>query len=264
MKIEKLIIQNLNSIEYAEIDFANGILAKEPLFLICGETGSGKTTILDAITLALYNRSSRYEKVGNSEKVEDGVRTNNPLNILRKGKKEAKAELHFSVKDGYYIAYWLVRKTRNNTYSGDRRRLEKVEDGVKVVLSDKIETVNDKIKDLVGLTYEQFVRSVMLAQGDFSTFLISGKKEQSEILEMLTGTEVYSQITDSIRMRKNEAYNKKKEIESLFNSLKDRLLSLEELAELDAKKEQLLNGVAQKKCEINKLESFVSWFKKNE
>ena len=266
MKIEKLIIQNLNSIEDAEIDFANGILAKEPLFLICGETGSGKTTILDAITLALYDKASRYENVRNNEKTENGNNsTKNTTNILRKGKSDGKAELYFSVQDMSYVATWLVHKTKSNTYTtSNRRKLEVIDGNTRVVLSTKIEEVNKKIEELVGLSYDQFIRSVMLAQGEFSTFLKSKKNEQSEILEMLTGTEIYSKIAEAVKVKKGEAFYKKKELETLYNSLKDKVLSQEELEGLNHKQEQLLKNVAENEAELKMLESSMNWFKKNE
>ncbi|MBE6335709.1 MAG: hypothetical protein E7066_03405 [Lentimicrobiaceae bacterium] len=265
MKIEKIIIQNLNSIEDAEINFTNGVLEKEPLFLICGETGSGKTTILDAITLALYDKASRYENVKNNEKTENGNNsTKNTTNILRKGKNDGKAELHFSVKNTHYIATWLVHKTKSNTYTtSNRRKLEVVDDGIKIVLSTKIEEVNKKIEELIGLTYDQFIRSVMLAQGEFSTFLKSKRNEQSEILEMLTGTEVYSKIADAVKTRKGEAFYKKKEAETLCNSLKDKLLSEEEVEELNYSQKLLSQNISLKENELKKIESSISWIKRN-
>ena len=265
MKIEKLIIQNLNSIEEAEIDFVNSVLAKEPLFLICGETGSGKTTILDAITLALYDKASRYENVRNNEKTENGNNsTKNTTNILRKGKTDGKAEVHFSINGSYYVATWLVHKTKSNTYTtSNRRKLEVVDDNTRVVLSTKIEEVNKKIEELVGLSYDQFIRSVMLAQGEFSTFLKSKKNEQSEILEMLTGTEVYSKIAEAVKARKGEAFYKKKEVETLCNGLKDKILSEEEVAELNSRHELLSRNLTLKENELKKVESSITWLKKN-
>lgn len=266
MKIERLVIQNLNSIENAEIDFSDGILSKEPLFLICGETGSGKTTILDAITLALYDKASRYENVKNNEKTENGNNsTKNTTNILRKGKTDGKAELHFSVGDTHYVATWLIHKTKSNTYNTpNRRKLEVVDGDVRVVLSTKIEDVNNKIKELVGLSYDQFIRSVMLAQGEFSTFLKSKKNEQSEILEMLTGTEVYSKIADAVKAKKGEAFYNKKEAETLYNGLKDKILSQEDFDALNVKHACLSEEMSQKENELKKLELSIDWFKKND
>ena len=265
MKIEKLIIQNLNSIEEAEIDFINSVLANEPLFLICGETGSGKTTILDAITLALYDKASRYENVRNNEKTENGNNnTKNTTNILRKGKTDGKAELHFSVKDTHYIATWLVHKTKSNTYAtSNRRKLEVVDGNTRVVLSTKIEEVNKKIEELVGLSYDQFIRSVMLAQGEFSTFLKSKKNEQSEILEMLTGTEVYSKIADAVKNKKGEAFYKKKEAETFYNGLKDNILSKDEVDGLNTRQDELSRLINQKDNDLKKIESSIAWCKKN-
>lgn len=264
MKIEKLIIQNLNSIEDAEIVFSEGILAQEPLFLICGETGSGKTTILDAITLALYDRVSRYENVKNKEMTESGVRTNDALNILRKGKYDGKAELHFCVKDTHYIATWSIHKTRTNKYSNtNRRKLEVVDGELRTVLLDKVVTVNKMIEELVGLTYEQFVRSVMLAQGEFNAFLVSDKTAQSEILEMLTGTEVYSDIANAVKVKKNEALAKRKEAETLCNSLKDKVLSQEEIDGLKARHEELTMNISQKESSKKLLENSLAWLKRN-
>ena len=265
MKIEKLIIQNLNSIEEAEIDFTNSVLSNEPLFLICGETGSGKTTVLDAITLALYDKVSRYENVRNNEKTENGNNnTKNTTNILRKGKTDGKAELYFSVKDTLYAATWLVHKTRSNTYTtSNRRKLEVIEGNTRIVLSTKIEEVNKKVEELVGLSYDQFIRSVMLAQGEFSTFLKSKKNEQAEILEMLTGTEVYSKIADAVKAKKGEAFYKKKEAETLYNGLKDNILSKEQVEELNVRQGELSVIINQKENDLKKIESSIVWCKKN-
>ncbi len=266
MKIEKLIIQNLNSIEYAEIDFANGILAKEPLFLICGETGSGKTTILDAITLALYDKASRYENVVNDAKMEDGKNsTGNTNNILRKGAKEGKAELYFSVQNVTYVATWSVGKTRNGTYktSKERRKLEVLDGDKRTVLFTNVGDVNNKIIEFIGLSYDQFIRSVMLAQGEFSTFLKSEKSKQSEILEMLTGTEVYSRIAEGIKTKKGEAYYRKKEVETLYNNLKDNVLSKDDVVALEGKKADVeAQSVEIEGC-LKQVDAVLNWIKKN-
>lgn len=241
MRIEKIIIENINSIENAEISFSEGILANEPLFLITGETGSGKSTILDAITLALYDKSPRYENTRNKEKTENGLSTmQSTTNALRKGTSDGKAEVWFSVGNEIYIATWQMHRTRNGKYDmTNRRKLEVVRGTERIVLETKIDTVNQRITELVGLTYDQFVRSVMLAQGQFNTFLTSEKAKQTEILEMLTGTEVYSKIAEIVGRRKNDAKNDVDKASEIYNSLTKNILSDEELASLN---EELSNN----------------------
>ena len=255
MKIEKLIIQNLNSIESAEIDFTKGLLLNESLFLICGDTGSGKSTILDAITLALYDRVSRYESVNNNEATDNGIKTKSVINIFRKGTNEAKSELHFTVNNDKYIATWYVRKKRTGTYDvSDRRKLEKVINGNHIVILNDVKGVNSKIQELIGLSYEQFVRSVMLAQGEFSTFLKSSKNQQSEILEMLTGTEIYSKIAEAVKKKKNDAEAEKEGVEILYNKLNNKILPDDKIEILNNIKEGLLQDISLKEEELKKIE----------
>lgn len=256
MKIEKVIIENINSIEKAEISFSTGILAKEPLFLITGETGSGKSTILDAITLALYDKSPRYENTKNKEKTENGLTTmQSTTNALRKGTNDGKAEVWFGIGNERYIATWQMHRTRNGKYDmTNRRKLEVVKGEERIVLETKIDTVNQRVAELVGLTYDQFVRSVMLAQGQFNTFLTSEKAKQTEILEMLTGTEVYSKIADMVGKHKNEAKNEADKAAELYNSLNKNILSDEEQASLNDELNKNNEILAQKEAEIKKLE----------
>lgn len=260
MRIEKIVIENINSIEEAEINFSTGILANEPLFLITGETGSGKSTILDAITLALYDKSPRYENTRNKEKTENGLTTmQSTTNVLRKGTNDGKAEVWFAVGGEHYIATWQMHKTRNGKYDmTNRRKLEVVKGEEKIILETKIDTVNQRVAELVGLTYDQFVRSVMLAQGQFNTFLTSEKAKQTEILEMLTGTEVYSKIAEIVGRKKNDAKNEVEKATELYNSLNKNILSDEEVAELNEnvnKYEELLKN---NELEIKTAESKVA------
>ncbi len=237
MRIEKIIIENINSIEKAEISLSTGVLANEPLFLITGETGSGKSTILDAITLALYDKSPRYENTQSKEKTENGLSTmQSTNNVLRKGTNDGKAEVWFSIGNDEYIATWHLHRTRSGKYeTTNRRKLEVVKGEERIVLETKIDAVNQRVEELLGLTYEQFMRSVMLAQGQFSTFLNSNKRQQTEILEMLTGTEVYSKIAEIVGQHKNDANKAVLSAKDQYNRMADTVLPEAQLAELTEK-----------------------------
>lgn len=237
MKIEKIIIENINSIEKAEISLSTGILANEPLFLITGETGSGKSTILDAITLALYDKSPRYENTQSKEKTENGLSTmQSTNNVLRKGTSDGKAEVWFCIGNDEYIATWHLHRTKSGKYeTTNRRKLEVVKGEERIVLETKIDAVNQRVEELLGLTYEQFMRSVMLAQGQFSTFLNSNKRQQTEILEMLTGTEVYSKIAEIVGQHKNDANKAVLNAKDQYNRMADTVLPEAQLAELTEK-----------------------------
>ena len=237
MKIEKIIIENINSIEKAEISLSTGVLANEALFLITGETGSGKSTILDAITLALYDKSPRYENTQSKEKTENGLSTmQSTNNVLRKGTSDGQAEVWFCIGNDEYIATWHLHRTKSGKYeTTNRRKLEVVKGEERIVLETKIDAVNQRVEELLGLTYEQFMRSVMLAQGQFSTFLNSNKRQQTEILEMLTGTEVYSKIAEIVGQHKNDANKAVLNAKDQYNRMADTVLPEAQLAELTEK-----------------------------
>lgn len=238
MKLQRLNIKNLASIEEASIDFENGPLAEDSLFLICGETGAGKTTLLDAICLALYDDTPRIEKSQNEkykvqspsaeknnaasnknpEKEEVNVKDNRQL--MRRNTAEAWAKLEFVGSNGIpYEACWSVARARkkltgaiqSEKWTLRNRKTDKI-------LSKKTE-IKEEIQQAIGLTFEQFCRTALLAQGDFTRFLQSRKEEKSEILEKLTGTEIYSQIGARIfaitREKRNDAELQKQKIANI-------------------------------------------------
>lgn len=161
MKINKISIENLASIEKAEINFDEGILAKEPLFLICGETGAGKSTILDAICLALYNDTPRFHNTPSREMVEGDLNVKDGRNILRRGTGAGVAAIEFEMDDKHrYKAVWQVRRSRNQP-DGKMQNISRELVDLNSGLTDN-KNVQKRIDALIGLNFEQFTRSVLL------------------------------------------------------------------------------------------------------
>lgn len=183
MKIIKVIIRNLNSLKGDHVvDFGKEPLASAGLFAITGATGSGKTTILDAITLALFGKAARY---GNEPSPED---------VMTRGTADCSAEVTFEVKKGIFVAQWSLARARGKLDGNiqNARRCVMTEAGK--ILSEQVKGVNAAIEDLLGLDYDRFMRSVMLAQGQFAKFLTADANERASLLESLTGSDTYSRI----------------------------------------------------------------------
>lgn len=206
MKILAIRIKNLASLEgNTEIDFTAEPLCSAGIFAIIGSTGAGKSTILDALCLALYGKTPRYlqaketgieiQDVQGSTLSQGDVRS-----ILRDGTAEGFAEVDFVGIDGqHYRAIWSVRRARNKaagSMQSDSVTLKNISSNVDIP-GRKQETLNE-VARLVGLNFDQFTRSVLLAQGDFTAFMKASKDEKSSLLEKLTGTHIYSEISKKI------------------------------------------------------------------
>lgn len=192
---------NLASLaEPFELDLTAEPLAGTGLFAITGDTGAGKSTILDALCLALYGTYPRASD-RRSEKVRDAsgetLQASDPRNIVRRGAATASAEVEFVGGDGIeYRATWAVRRARGKS-SGNlqnaERKLER-RDG-SAVIATGIRDVNDAIAARSGFTFEEFRRAVLLAQGEFDALLMADEARRAELLEKITGTDIYSRIS---------------------------------------------------------------------
>ncbi len=221
MKILSIDIKNLASIDgAAHIDFTEEPLCSTGIFAITGPTGAGKSTILDALCLALYARTPRYLQARETGvEIRDvqgsAISQGDVRAILRDGTADGSAEVHFIGVDGdTYRAGWYVRRARNKaegSLQNDTMLLHNVSKD-RIIPGKKTEILKE-IERLIGLNFEQFTRSVLLAQGDFTAFLKAGKDEKSSLLEKLTGTSIYSDISKAIFQRYKDEENKLRELD---------------------------------------------------
>ena len=245
MKIIAIRLKNLTSIEGSvEIDFTVEPLSSAGIFAISGATGAGKSTLLDALCLALYDKAPRFaasvESINLADVGDNQINQSDVRNLLRRGTSDGYAEVDFQGVDGHrYRSRWSVRRTRNKASGSLQPQVLEVKDldTEKEFQGTKKELLAQLV-ELVGLTYEQFTRTVLLAQNDFATFLKSRGAAKAELLEKLTGTGVYSRISQEIFARNKAAQEEVAMIQSKMSVIE--LLPEEELLTLQNEKEQLV------------------------
>ena len=228
MKILTIKGRNLASIEGDfTIDFTVKPLVNVGIYAITGPTGSGKSTILDALCLALYGRTPRMKSAReNMVKVRD-IKDNTLSQgdsrlIMRKGCADASAEVSFIGVDTHrYTATWSVKRAHNSV-NGQMQdyNITLFNESANQPVPGKKTEVMKEIERLTGMTFDQFTRAVLLAQGDFTAFLKAEQNEKAELLEKLTGTEIYSQISMLIFQKAKDADQQVKALESRLSDIK--------------------------------------------
>jgi len=252
MKILKIRLQNIQSL-YGEheIDLTKSSFLENPLFLITGDTGGGKTTILDAITLALYSRTTRH---GN-EKAESLAES-----VMSRNTTECFAEVEFEVNGKQYKSRWESDRRFNrkldvkNKASKPEMMLVNLEDNTDN--RSKKQEVLEEIERITQLDFEQFLRSVMLAQGEFTRFLKAKPKERAELLEKMTGTEIYQQISAKVfekyKQESNILDNFRQQIEQI------QILSPEEIEAKNFEKNTIQEQIKALETQILQIEPHIA------
>ena len=214
MRILALRGENLASLaEVFEVDFDAEPIRSSGIFAITGPTGAGKTTLLDALCLALFDRLPRMDTAERGASIGrvDGdsgqqAKYDDVRGILRHGAGAGYAEIDFIGQDGRrYRSRWEVNRARrrvNGRLQDQKITLADLQSGA--IIGDKKTDTLQQIEKRIGLSFDQFRRSVLLAQGDFDTFIKASSKDRAELLERITGTEIYSQISQAAFARAKE------------------------------------------------------------
>ncbi|PMR72489.1 AAA family ATPase [Billgrantia endophytica] len=228
MKILAVRLENLASLAGRHVlDFTQPPLADAGLFAITGPTGAGKSTLLDALCLALYGntprlRGARQDQARLPDVGDSDVTSFDPRTLLRRGAAGGYAEVDFLGQDGHrYRARWAVRRARDKAegrLQAAEQSLTDLEDG-RILTAQKRE-FDRLLPEVLGLTFEQFTRAVLLAQSEFAAFLKADDNDRSDLLERLTGTTEYSDISIAAYRRAREA---KKCVDALEARLADDL-----------------------------------------
>ncbi|ASF45003.1 chromosome segregation protein SMC [Methylovulum psychrotolerans] len=220
MKILSLYFKNINSLMgESRISFSKGPIANTGVFAITGANGSGKSSILDAITLALYGETARFDRPA--------------ATVISQNANEAYAEVEFKLGDDKYQSTWQAQRA---PHDGEEQtvamQLTRLSDGA--VLADGSVAVCSAIRDLTGMSFRGFTRSMLLAQNEFTAFLHALDNERMDILETLIGTDIYADY-------RNEIIGNADKAQQAVDALKQELASLKPLtpAEQEASEQDL-------------------------
>ena len=278
MKFLQLEILNLASLDKQGgevINFEEGALGESTIFSIVGPTGSGKSTLLDAICLALYNRAPRYprKKGDKNQNIEifgeADANENNRLaptdsrNILTRGKKEGYSKLTFLANDGsIYRAEWHVRFQRVR-YENAKTSLYKITRNGEQ-LTEEIADWNE-LPNIIGLDYDQFLRTVLIAQGSFANFLTAKENERYELLEKLIGCEeTYTNIATEIKKAKDQAVDAYNQMAASVEAVKQNLLNDEELAKLQEEITLLEKAEKELDSQLKAISENLQWYEESD
>src|SRR5690554_1285191 len=249
MKILSIRLKNINALKGEwKIDFTKEPFNGSSLFAITGPTGAGKTTLLDAICLALYSRTPRMSSI-----------SKNSNELMTRHTSDCLVEVEFAVKDQGYRAFWSQRRARDKADGAlqDAKTELAYIDGR--IITDKLSEKPKEVERLTGLDFQRFTQSMMLAQGGFAAFLEANANDRAGLLEQLTGTEIYGDISKQVYDTQKEQRHRLETLSSRAEGL--QLLSAEELSDTQAQlsaAEQQANTLTQQQEDLHQQQQWRS------